>query len=200
MKKIETIWHHLLWQTLEKGEFKHTQKSLADCLGYSLSTVNLAIKRASNIGAVRVAGKFFVVTDVKKLLFYWATHRELAKDLIYKTFSDLSIDEIEGLIPPQAIMAGFSAARKILKEAPADYAKVFFYMSEGDLGVAKKRFPENNGKNNNNVFVLKSFPKQTDYGQLTTLPQTFVDIWGLSDWYARDFITGLEEKIDGLLS
>ncbi|MFH1565919.1 MAG: hypothetical protein ABIB98_01830 [bacterium] len=29
MKKIETIWYYLLWSSLEKGVYKHTQKGLA---------------------------------------------------------------------------------------------------------------------------------------------------------------------------
>lgn len=66
MKKIETIWHHLLWQVLEKKQFKHTQQGLAREFGYSLSTVHSAVKKVADIGAVRVAGKFFKVENAKK--------------------------------------------------------------------------------------------------------------------------------------
>ena len=140
------------------------------------------------------------MADVKKLLFYWATRRNLGKDIIYKTYIDIPINEIEGLIPPQAIIAGFTAGRKILGEAPSDYSKVFFYMPEEDLEIAKKRFPLGSAKKPENIFVLKSYSKQVAYGKITTLSQTFVDIWGLGDWYAKDFSVSLEEKIDELLS
>lgn len=200
MKKIETIWHRLLWEALENKVYKHTQINLARHFRYSLSTVNLAVKKLSQIGAVRIEGKFFVVTDFKKILFYWATHRKLDNDVIYKTSLDLPVSEIEGLIPPTAIFAGFSAARRLLTESPSDYSKVFFYLDQKDLVLAQKRFPQNNKRAQNNIFILKSYPGQIKYGQLTTLPQTFVDIWGLPDWYAKDFIAALEEKIDGLLS
>lgn len=199
MKKIETTWHHLLWSAVGKNQFKHTQKSLADYFGYSLSTINLAIKKAATIGAVKMSGKFFVLSDPKKLLFFWATHRTLDKDYIYKTHSDLSIGKIEGLIPPQSIVGGFSAAKKILGEAPSDYSKVFFYLPQEEIETAKKRYPSS-VKEPKNIFVLKSFPKQKEYGQVATLPQTFVDLWSLPDWYAKDFLISLEEKIDGLLS
>ncbi|MBU3935686.1 hypothetical protein KJ909_03360 [Patescibacteria group bacterium] len=199
MKKIETTWHHLLILAIEKGQFKHTQESLAGHFGYSLSTINLAVKKAAAVGAVKMSGKFFVLSDPKKLLFYWATHRNLDKDILYKTHSGLPISEIEGLIPPQSIMGGFSAAKKILGEAPSDYSKVFFYLSPETVETATKRYPAST-KGNENIFVLKSYPKQKEYGQITTLPQTFVDLWSLSDWYAKDFLTSLEEKIDGLLS
>ncbi|MBU0998574.1 hypothetical protein KJ570_03535 [Patescibacteria group bacterium] len=199
MKKIETTWHHLLWSALEKHQFKHTQKSLADYFGYSLSTINLAIKKAEAIGAIKMSGKFFVLSDPKKLLFYWATHRDLDKDYLYKTYSSLPISEIEGLIPPQSIIGGFSAAKKILGEAPSDYSKVFFYLPQEEIETATKRYPPS-VKEPKNIFILKSYPKQKEYGQIATLPQTFVDLWNLPDWYAKDFLTSLEEKIDELLS
>lgn len=199
MKKIETIWQHLLWEALAKKKFRQTQKDLATYFDYSLSTVNLAVRRAAAIGAIRFSPKFLVVSDPKKLLFFWATHRILDKDIIYQTAVDLPILEIEGLAPAGAILAGFTAARKILGEAPADYAKVFFYLDEKNLAEAKKRYPEKSLPRGPNLFVLKSYPKQADYGNITSLPQTFVDLWGMSDWYAKDFVIELERKIDELL-
>ncbi|HBH46096.1 MAG: hypothetical protein A2445_01965 [Candidatus Jacksonbacteria bacterium RIFOXYC2_FULL_44_29] len=199
MKKIETIWHHILWSALEKRQFKHTQKSLAEFFGYSLSTVNHALTVPSQTGAIRKETKFFVLADFKKLLYYWASIRNLEKDIIYKTNYEASIPEIEGLLPASAIYAGYSAGRFILKEAPADYAKVYFYLDEADLGMAKDRFPENK-KNPPNLFILKASPTTKKYGAITTLPQTFVDIWNLKDWYGQDFIKKLTEKIDGILS
>jgi hypothetical protein len=197
MQKIETIWHHLLWEALKKSQFRHTQKSLADYFGYSLSTVNLAVRAVEEIGAVKLSGKFFTVKDVKKLLYYWATHRRLSKDVIYQTFVDESILEIEGLVPAGAIFAGYRAAKEILGEALSDYSKVYIYFDETNLNIIKKRFPQN--KSNPNLFVLRSYPKQSEYNQITTLPQTFVDLWNLNDWYAKDYLIGLEGKIDGLL-
>jgi hypothetical protein len=38
------------------------------------------------------------------------------------------------------------------------------------------------------------------FGPVTTLPQTFVDIWNLKDWYGQDFIKRLEEKINEKLA
>ncbi len=198
MKKIETIWHHLLWLALEKKQYRHTQQSLALHFGYSLSTVNLAIKQVAATGAIEVLGKFFVVRDVKKMLLYWATHRSLEKSIIYQTFVDEAISQIEGLISPEIIFAGFSAASRILGEAPADYSKVYIYADESQIDEIQKRFPKS--PKPANLIVLKSYSKQKEYGQITTIPQTFVDLWNMSDWYAKDFTYELERKIDGLLS
>ncbi|MEK7061237.1 MAG: hypothetical protein AAB954_01100 [Patescibacteria group bacterium] len=188
MLKIETLWHHLLWAALEKGEYYLTQKSLADYFGYSLSTVNLAYKKIEEIGAKK---------DFKKLLYFWATHRSFKKDIIYETYVDFPILEIEGMIPDGAILGGYTAAKNILNEIPADYSKVYFYFDENKLDIVQKRYPFVKG--NNNLFVLKTYPKQINYGSVASLPQTFVDLWNLSDWYSKDFLTALERKIDGLL-
>ena len=198
MQKIETIWHSLLWDALEKREFRHTQKAISEHFGYSLSTVNLAIKEAESVGAIKMSGKFFTVSDVKKLLYFWATHRNLTRDIIYKTWVDEPISEIEGLIPDGAIFACYTSAREILKEAPSDYSKVYFYFDENQLETVKKRFPPTKSLDAN-LFVLKAYSWQKDYGLTASLPQSFVDLWNLSDWYAKDFLEALERKIDGLL-
>ena len=198
MLKIETIWHHLLWSALQRGEFRHTQKSLSDKYGYSLSTVNLAVKSLARIGGIKMSGKFFTVSDVKKLLYFWATHRNLSKDIIYKTWVNEPVLEIEGLIPDGAIFACYTSAKEILKESPSDYSKVYFYFDEGNLETVKRRFPPTKSPDAN-LFVLKEVPWQKDYGPLTTLPNTFVDLWNLSDWYAKDFLMALERKIDDIL-
>lgn len=198
MKKIETIWHHLLWLVLEKREFKHTQKEIAEYFGYSLSTVNLAVKQLSLIGAIDIRGKFFIIKDTKKILLYWATHRNIQKNIIYETYVDQSVQEIEGLIPFDTIIGGYSAIKFILKELPADYSKVYLYVNEKKIEEVKKRFPKN--KNIPNLIILKEYPKQRLYGKFTTLAQTFIDIWNMNDWYAKDFLRELERKIDDVLS
>ncbi len=198
MQKIETIWHDLIWEALEKDEFHHTQKALSEKYGYSLSTVNLAVKSLAAIGGVKVSGKFFTVFDVKKILYFWATRRNLERYIVYKTWVDEPVLEIEGTIPDGAIFACYTSAKEVLKEVPSDYSKVYFYFNEGNLGTVKKRFPESRSPDSN-LFVLRQASWQKGYGSLTTLPNTFVDLWNLSDWYAKDFIVALERKIDGLL-
>ncbi|MCX6792136.1 MAG: hypothetical protein NT149_03815 [Candidatus Gottesmanbacteria bacterium] len=199
MLKIETIWHHILYLALEKGQFQSTQKALAYELGYSLSTVHSAIRQIADIGAADVSSRFFVLRDVKKLLYFWATHRNFKKDIIYQTYVDEPILEIEGRCPDGAIFACYTAARMILKEPPADYSKVYFYFDKTKIDTLTKRFPEVKS-DSPNLFVLDVFPKQPEYGVTTTLAQTFVDVWNLHDWYAKDFLIELERKIDELLS
>lgn len=198
MRKIETIWHFLLNSALTEKKFKHTQKGLADFFSYSVSTINHALAIPTQIGAIRKESKFFVLENFQKMLYYWASARNFEKDIIYKTHCDAIIKEIEGLIPPEGIFACYSAASRIFDEPPSDYSKVYFYLDEQNIEKAKQRFPHIKGQEN--VFVLKAPEVLKNYGQITTLPQTFVDIWNLKDWYGQDFTKAIENKINGILS
>jgi len=199
MKKIETLWHHILYEALTHQQFKFTQQGLAVQFSCSLSTVHHALAMPTKIGAIRKETKFFVLAYPMKLLLYWASLRNLTRWIIYQTYSPLSIQEREGQVPPTAIYACYSAARKILIEPPADYEAVYLYDTAENLSEIARRFPEDTRKRPN-LFVLKDSAVMRPYGSVTTIPQTYVDIWNLGDWYAHDFIQGLEEKIHGLLS
>lgn len=195
MLKIEIIWRELLFQTLEKGTRQFTQTRLAEKFNFSTSTVFQALKIPRKMGAVRVTKRFFWLEDPEKLLYHWASTRNLQKDLSYATRVDLSVFEIEGQMPPAVIFGSYSAFRHHFGEAPADYDKVYIYAS--DLKKVKERFPPQKGLSN--LFVLKADNFLGNYGPKTTLAQTFVDLWNLSDWYTKEFLKVLKEKIDGLL-
>lgn len=199
MKKIETIWHYLLNEAINKRVFRHTQQGLAQWSGFSLSTINHALEKPSQIGAIRKETKFFVLEDTIKLLYYWASIRNVQKSILYETYAEGSIHEREGLVLPSGIYACYSAATKHLGEPPADYTQLYFYESEKNLKEVERRFPKQN-RQAANVYILKKSPGMGAYGQITTIPQTFVDIWNLRDWYSKDFVVKLEEKIHELLS
>ncbi len=199
MKKIETLWHHILYEALTNKKFRFTQQELATKYSYSLSTAHHALVMPAAIGAVRKETKFFVLADPMKLLLYWASMRNLLHSIIYQTYSPLSVIEREGVVPGSAIYACYSAARKILIEPPSDYDTVYIYGSLDHIPEISRRFPEHKSKRPN-VIVLSENPILRQYGAVTTIPQTYVDIWNLHDWYAHDFIHALEEKIHGLLS
>lgn len=203
MKKIEIIWRELLYQAIEKKNRRFTQKGLAKKFNFSTSTVFQALKAPRKMGAVRVTGRFFVLEDPEKLLYHWASVRNLKKELVFSLHVELPIFEIEGRMPPGIIFGGYSAARQILKEPPADYDRVFFYINDQLLSLEetskkiKERFPL--GKGRPNLFALKADPFLGDYGERTPIAQTFIDLWNLEDWYAKEFVNSLKKKIDELL-
>jgi len=196
MKKIEIIWRELLYQAIEKGHRQFTQKGLAEKFNFSTSTVFQALKTPRKMGAVRVTGRFFVLEDPEKLLYHWASIRDLEGDVIFSTRVELPVLEIEGRMPPDATFGGYSSAGQQLAEPPADYDKVYVYSQ--NLETIKGRFGFQKGREN--LIVLKPDEFLTDYGQTTTLAQAFVDLWNLPEWYAREFTSALKKKIDELLS
>ncbi len=192
MTKKEIIWREILFQATENKKFEFTQKELAQKYGFSLSTVFNALKipREANI----IEGKRgFRIQDIEKFLYLWATFRKIKKDIIYQTAVKKGVFEIEGEMPPNVIFAAYTAFLKKYKQAPADYDKVYVYIEEKNLKEIKNRFPPQKGYQN--LIVLKADPWLKNFGKLTSDCQTFVDLWNLPEWYAKDFLNALKEKI-----
>jgi len=192
MTKKEIIWREILFQAIENKKIEFTQKDLAQKYGFSLSTVFNALKvpRAANA----VEGKRgFEIRDIDKFLNLWATFRNLKKDIIYQTNVEKTVGEIEGEVPPTAIFGAYSAFLKKHKEAPADYDKVYLYSDENKIKEIKARFPCRKGYPN--LIILKADPWLRSFGEVTPDCQTFVDLWNLPEWYAKDFLEALKEKI-----
>ncbi len=191
LKKKEIIWREILFQSIEQKKHQFTQKALAEKFGYSLSTVFNALKIPRASGAIEVRGKYFLVRDQEKFLNIWGTFRNLSKDIIYQTRVDAPVVEIEGLMPADAIYTAYSAYRLKFNDAPADYDKVYIYSN--NLEEIKKRFPSQKG--NPNLIVLKPDAELFKFGSLFPLPQMYTDLWNMADWYAKDFVNALKNKI-----
>lgn len=193
MTKKELIWREILFQAIEKKKFQFTQKELAEKFGFSLSTVFNALKIPRDSGAIKVTGRNFSVIDAEKFLYIWATQRNLEKEIIYKTNVADSVQKIEGTMPAGIIFGGPSAYVLKYKDAPADYAKVYIYADENNVAEIEKRFPKNKGEEN--LFVLKSDEGLAKLGSFTPDIQTFADLWNMKDWYAKDFLNALKNKL-----
>ncbi|MFH1592140.1 MAG: winged helix-turn-helix transcriptional regulator [Candidatus Woesearchaeota archaeon] len=189
MKKIEFVFRNILEELMEKKNKSLTQAEIARALKISLSTVSLAISHLRKMNAVKVKKRSFEIVNGRKILLYWASIRDLNKDIIYKTRVEKSIIDIEKNMPSAVVYGGYSAYKFLFHDMPADYSEVYVYSD--DLNEIKKRFKEN--KNEPNLFVLKKeFEKMS-------LAHLFVDLWNLKEWYAKDFLKVIEEKINGIL-
>ncbi len=193
MSKKELVWREILFQSIEKKKLEFTQKELAEKFGFSLSTIFNALKIPRQRGAIKVTGRNFSVIDAEKFLYIWATQRNLKKEIIYKTHVPENAQKIEGRMPAEIIFGGPSAYALKYKDAPADYAKVYIYASEKNLKEIKKRFPEKKGEAN--LFVLESDPYLEKFGNIAPDIQTFADLWNMQDWYAKDFLNALKNKL-----
>lgn len=192
MTKKEVIWREILFQAIENKKTEFTQKELAQKYGFSLSTVFNALSVPRSINAIE-GKRGFRVRDVEKFLYLWATLRKLKKDIIYQTNVKKGVLGIEGEMPPFVIFGAYSAFLKKYKQAPADYDKVYVYSKKNELIEIKNRFPSQEGYFN--LIVLEADPWLEKFGKLTPDCQTFVDLWNLPEWYAKDFLNALENKI-----
>ena len=194
MIKKEIIWRELLFQVRENKKNKFTQKEIAEKFNISLSTVFHSLKALRRSKIVRVTGRFFVLEDCKKLLYLWASERNLDKDIYYRGYSPKSIFFLEGVVPPEATFALYSGFKQVYNQAPADYDHLYFYLDNSLLNTAVERLELIKEKNKENVFILKPDDWFSKYPQ--PLPeQIFVDLWNASEWYSKDFLKYLEEKI-----
>lgn len=192
MTKKEIIWREILFQAMENKKTKFTQKELAQKFGFSLSTIFNALKVPRNANIIE-GKRGFEVRDIEKFLQLWATFRNLKKDIIYQTNVPKLIREIEGEMPPNVIFGAFSAFLKKYKTAPADYDKVYIYYSEDKIEEIKNRFPYQKGYPN--LIILKADPWLKNFGAITPNCQTFADLWNMGEWYAKDYLNGLKDKI-----
>ncbi len=191
MKNVELVLRELMYQSMELGNRRLTQSELSKSLGISLSTVNLAIKPLRKMGAVDVKPRALIVTDVKKALYYWASIRNMEKDIIYATRADMPVIEIEKSMPDDVIFGAYTAYKIKFKDVPADYSEVYVY------GDASDRFPKSHSSPN--IFCLKKDDAMHRYGKTATTAQLFADLWNLKEWYAKEFLKAMEAKIIGVL-
>ena len=196
MKKIEQVYREILYHAIEKKNMKLTQLELSQTLGLSLSTINRAVKKLERMNAVKIGKMNFKVIDARKILYLWASIRNLEKDIIYLTRLEMPVKEIEKNIP-EIIFAAFSAYKFKFNDVPADYSEVYVYADEEQLKEIKKRFPKKKG--NENLFILKADKNAEKYGKTCTIAGIFVDLWNIKSWYASEFLKAIEEKINKII-
>src|SRR3989339_562155 len=136
----------MLFQSMEKNNSALTQSYLAKSLGISLSVVNLAMQPLKKMNAVKIKQRSFDIIDKKKILYYWASIRNIEKDIIYKTRVEKPVKQIESEMPANIIYAAYSAYKFKFKDVPADYSEVYIYSD--DIKEIEKRFPKNDNMPN----------------------------------------------------
>lgn len=193
MKKIEQVYREILYQSMEKGKKALTQSELSKKLEISLSVVNFALKKLVKMNAIKINKMNFVVIDMKKILYLWASERNLEKDIVYSVRIEMPIRDIEKNLP-DVTYGTYSAFKFKFHDVPADYSEVYVYADEKELEEIKKRAK---GKEKApNLFVLKKDENMSKYSKTGTIGQIFVDLWNLKQWYASDFLKELNKKLN----
>jgi hypothetical protein len=198
MKLYEIFYREIAADYLS-GRNSFTQKELSNRLGISIGNINKALKALEAINAVRITHRSFSIIALDRLLLYWATHRKLNSDIVYKTFSDMHISEIEASMPNGTAFTAYTAYKKIYKSTPADYSEVYAYATESAINSIEKRFPKKSGTYN--IFILKLDPVLAERIKnsiaVAPLPGVFVDLWNIRTWYAKEFTDALSKKLFG---
>lgn len=187
MKKIEHVYRQILFRVFEEHSNSVTQLALSRELGISLSTVNYALKPLRKMNAVNIRQRNLEVTDAKKILYYWASIRNIQRDIIYQTRVNQPVRKTESEMPADIIFGGYSAYKFIFNDVPADYSEVYVY-SHNDSEI-KKRFPPLN--QTPNLIVLRNDGRI----KKMTLANLYVDLWNMKEWYAREFLLGMEKRL-----
>jgi hypothetical protein len=177
---------------IKQNHFRFTQLGLSKKFGFSLSTISNALSPLERIGAIEKHTRSFALVDMKKALIYFASERNLKKDILYTTRKDMPIQKIEGSMPAGVFFTAFSAYRMKYNDAPADYGEVYLYADKETLDEIKERFPQNKGPPNIIVLEKDGFMKQ---GNFAPIPQVFVDLWNIREWYAKDYFNSLSKRL-----
>lgn len=193
MKKTEIIYREILFDAIESKRNRFTQLELSKRLNVSLSTVNNALKPLDKIGGISIEKRFFSIRDIEKILIFWATKRNLEKDITYQTNVNLSIQDIEKNLPSKIIYTAYSAYKFGFDDVPADYSEVIIYSNNPD--EIKARFPFKKG--HANLIVLKKNKEMNRLSRNNIAPsaQIYVDLWNLGTWYAKEFLNALGQRI-----
>jgi len=198
MKLYEIFYREIATDYLS-GKNSFTQKELSNRLGMSIGNVNKALKALEAINAVRITPKSFSIIAIDRLMLYWATHRKLNNDIVYSTFSDMRISEIEASMPNGTAFTAYTAYKKIYKSTPADYSEVYVYATESAVNEIERRFPVKSGAYN--IFILKAdhvlAERIKNSVAVAPLPNVFVDLWNIRTWYAKEFTDALSKKLFG---
>ena len=193
--KIERVYREILWGVLENRIRTFKQLELSRLCNLSLSTVNYALKPLERMNAIEKRRFGFRVIDPKKILLYWASIRNLEKDIVYQTYLDEPVDRIESEVPASSVLTAYSAFKFKFGTVPSDYGEVVVYGAKEEF---QRRFGEESAKVRPNLIVLLLDPHLARF-KVATIGQIFVDLWNMKSWYAREFLKKLEEIVDGIL-
>lgn len=191
-KKMEWVYREILFQVLEKRQNFLSQSSISKRCSVSIGNVNKALKPLEAMNCIEKKPRGFRVLNPKKILLYWASVKNLQRDVIYQTRAEKPVEEIENEMP-SVLFTAYSGFRFRFKRIPSEYSEILVYSTKEKI---KERFFPTTGSPNIIVLRpdvhLKKF-KQVPIGQL------FVDLWNLNTWYADDFVRAMERKIDEMI-
>lgn len=206
LSKTEMVWRHLLMDAYEWGQRRHASiTELAEELRIGLSTVHQALARPVAIGAVAVGGTGLRILDPARLALLWAAKRELDKDIVSVHHLAMDAAGVEAALAGSDVMlGGFGAAVAHLgPNTIAGYDTVLAYWPPGLPLSLPKAVADGSGEAiegaPTRLLVLQADPKLGSYADtaaVSSLAQTYADLFNLPGWQAARFRAALWAKMD----
>jgi hypothetical protein len=192
VKKWERALRHILHLFYEQDVRFMNQKAIADACDLSLGSVNPVIKRLHQLGAIEKKPLGFRVTDVGRIVLYWANSRNLAQDITLKISTNLPTREIEKELPRGAVLTAYSAFRVRFEESIGGYKEVHVY---ADAAQIKRRFGTTPA-GTNTIVVMKpdEHLSKVSENEIAPMGQIYADLWQLGT-PAKAFVDYLNAKM-----
>lgn len=190
MWKFERIYRELLLNSLQQTALVH-QEDIASKCDVSLGLVNKTVKKLTAAKAVEATRTGVRVLSPARLLNLWAAERNLNKD-VWQSFRLDPTTEAEKDLPKDTLLTAFSAWFKTSNRKPADYDRLYFYVTNKEnfnhwLSFRKKEIRATNP----NIFALAAEDKhliQTSQKGIVCTPQIYVDIYSINGPEAAPFL------------
>lgn len=208
MKKNQMVYRYISQQALKNKKAHIILRQVAKELNISPNTVSLALMPLVRVGALTKYMGHFEVTNINKLLNFWAVYRNFDKDIVYSTYANLGFAEIERRMPEGIAYTCYSGYVALFGNDASDYDKVYVYATKSALNEIKRRFPQialSKRSNYKNIVVLAADPileKMIENHQLkksaALITQIYVDLWNNKDWFAYEFLKKLKKRIDDI--
>lgn len=190
MRKFERIYREFLLSSLGEVSLVR-QEDVALVCGVSLGLVSKTVRKLEGAMAVEATRRGVRVLSPARLLNLWAAERDLGKD-VWQMFRLDPVDEVERDLPEDVLVTGFSGWRSVSGRKPADYDRLYFYVTDKEsfdlwFGFRKEKMR----RTNPNVFVLyaddEHLVRSSERG-VVCVPQVYVDIYSVDGLLASHFL------------
>ncbi len=190
MWRFERIYRELLLSSLRQ-ESLVSQEDIASKCVVSLGLVNKTVKKLEAALSVEATRNGVRVLSPARLVNLWAAERDLSKD-VWQQFRLDPITEVEKSLSADTLLTAFSAWFITSGRKPAEYDRVYFYVTNKDsfdmwLSTREKKIR----KTNPNVFALhvddEHLIRSSEKG-VVCVPQIYVDIYSINGPEAAPFL------------
>jgi len=198
--KFERIYRELLLNSLQQITLVH-QKNIASKCQVSLGLVNKTVKKLTAAKTVEATRTGVRVLSPARLLNLWAAERNLNKD-VWQSFRLDPVTEAEKNLPKDTLLTAFSAWFKTSNRKPADYDRLYFYVTNKEnfnhwLSFRKKQ-TRNVNPNIYALYVEDNHLVQTSQKGIVCTPQIYVDIYSINGPEAAPFLRDMTTELPSL--